>query len=98
MFGHIGALTSIRSISNTALERVSENGASTKVRDIDPELVAEVVFNKVLMHIGECHACLMLQLCMAISVSKYLTWLYQAVCAFHVYLKNLVHVFPHIDN
>jgi hypothetical protein len=43
----------VRSVSDTTLNSVAQHGATTEIRDVNPQLVVEVVLNQVIMEISE---------------------------------------------
>ena len=46
-------MVAIWRVTNTALDRVANNGSTTQVRHVDPELISEVVLTKVVVQVDE---------------------------------------------
>jgi hypothetical protein len=47
--------TSVGGVPHASFDGVPEDRTTSKIRDIDPKLVAKIVGYKIFMHVMECH-------------------------------------------
>lgn len=57
MPGLIAKPTAVRSVAHPTVQRVAQDGTTAEIRNVNPQLVSQVILDKVVVHVEERDAC-----------------------------------------
>lgn len=87
-------------LTNSTFDGIADDRSATQIRDIDPQFVAKVVLDQVVVQITVSRVRFVISLATLVrsaDLHKRHSRLDDSICAVDVHIYNLPHIAPHVD-